>query len=422
MLISKLQKNFSSVLNPLKICSFGVETADKPTTTIIHSAARFWFFTEGKGKISINGVEYNIKKDTMIAIMPWDITIITEVEESFTFYKIVYNYNFINNYLRTMYNPTYVPLNLFNNIEKYPATVLKNDSLEKIISTFMEIRDEVGSEEYMEVIEPKPLSETYIISLLVRIIVLYTRASKLEINKTQENIEVTTISSILRYMYSHLQEKVTLNKLSALFFMSEQTITKHLQIYIGYTFSELLNQMRINKAISFLICSDFTLQEIATFVGYTDASHFIKTFISKIGVSPKEFREVYQKDEQIIRKKETYVTFKVLDYIHNNYTDENISVVGVAKEFDISTTELNRITLYQVERDFDEYIEWLKINKAKELLTTTNKTITDIAIEVGFNAIRTFQRSFNRLTGVTASEFRKNNKYQNFEGKIIENN
>lgn len=422
MLISKLQKNFSSVLTPLKISSFEVETADKPTTTIIHSAARFWIFTEGKGKITINGVEYKIEKNTMVAIMPWDITIISEVEESFTFYKIVYNYNFINSYLRTMYNPTSVPLSLFNDIEKYPATVLENDTLEKMISTFMEIRDEVGSEECMDYIQPKPLSETYIISLLVRIIVLYTRASKREVNTTQENKEVETISSILRYMYSHLQEKVTLSKLSALFFMSEQTITKHLQIYIGYTFSELLNQMRLNKAINFLICSDLTLQEIAYFVGYTDASHFIKTFISKIGVSPTEFREVYQKDEQILRTKESYATFKVLDYIHNNYTNENISVVGVAKEFEISTTELNRITLYQVERDFDEYVEWLRINKAKELLTTTNKTITDIAIEVGFNAIRTFQRSFNRLTAVTASEFRKNNKYQNFDGKIIENN
>ncbi len=422
MLISKLQKNFSSVLTPLKISSFGVETADKPTTTIIHSAARFWIFTEGKGKITINGVEYKIEKNTMVAIMPWDITIISEVEETFTFYKIVYNYNFINSYLRTMYNPTSVPLSLFNDIEKYPATVLENDTLEKMISTFMEIRDEVGSEECMDYIQPKPLSETYIISLLVRIIVLYTRASKREVNTTQENKEVETISSILRYMYSHLQEKVTLSKLSALFFMSEQTITKHLQIYIGYTFSELLNQMRLNKAINFLICSDLTLQEIAYFVGYTDASHFIKTFISKIGVSPTEFREVYQKDEQIVRTKESYVTFKVLDYIHNNYTNENISVVGVAKEFEISTTELNRITLYQVERDFDEYVEWLRINKAKELLTTTNETITDIAIEVGFNTIRTFQRSFNRLTAVTASEFRKNNKYQNFDGKIIENN
>lgn len=422
MLISKLQKNFSSVLDPLKICSFGVETADKPTTTIIHSAARFWIFTEGKGKITINGVEYNIEKDTMVAIMPWDITIITEVEETFTFYKIVYNYNFINSYLRTMYNPTNVPLSLFKDIEKHPATVLRNDFLKKMLSTFIEIRDEVGSEEYMEIVEPKPLSETYIISLLVRIIVLYTRASKQEVNTTQENKEVTIISSMLRYMYSHLQEKVTLSKLSALFFMSEQTITKHLQLYIGYTFSEILNEMRLNKAITFLIYSDLNLQEIASFVGYTDASHFIKTFISKMGVSPTEFREVYQEDEQIIRTKETSVTFKVLDYIHNNYTNENISVVGVAKEFDISTTELNRITLFQVERDFDEYIEWLRVNKAKELLTTTSNTITDIAIEVGFNAIRTFQRSFNRLTGVTASEFRKNNKYQNFEGKIIENN
>ncbi len=96
MIISEIQTKYSSIVDPAQICSFDVEFVDNPTITLIHSSARFLFFKKGKGKMTINGIEYNIVPNCMIAIIPWDVTQITEVDESFEFYKIVYNFNFIN--------------------------------------------------------------------------------------------------------------------------------------------------------------------------------------------------------------------------------------------------------------------------------------------------------------------------------------
>lgn len=54
-----------------------------------------------------------------------------------------------------------------------------------------------------------------------------------------------------------------------------------------------------------------------------------------------------------------------------------------------------------------QYITQLKIQKAKELLSVSNKTVKEIAIELGFESIDYFSTSFKRQTGTTPGEFRK---------------
>ncbi|MBR6765080.1 MAG: helix-turn-helix transcriptional regulator [Clostridia bacterium] len=54
------------------------------------------------------------------------------------------------------------------------------------------------------------------------------------------------------------------------------------------------------------------------------------------------------------------------------------------------------------------YVNGLRLNEAKRLLKTTDKNVTDIAIEAGFNTIRSFNRAFFAEMGETPTEYRKN--------------
>ena len=92
-------------------------------------------------------------------------------------------------------------------------------------------------------------------------------------------------------MYSHLNEKQTLAKLSGVFFMSESAISKYIYNVTNYTFNDLLNEMRITKATDLLVNTDLNQEEIAQLVGYNDSSHFSKTFKEQANVTPKEYRE-----------------------------------------------------------------------------------------------------------------------------------
>ena len=79
MVISNIQTKISAISDLSKICSFEVEFQDNSTNSLIHSTARLLLFKKGKGKFMINGIEYLIEENTMISILPWDITTITDV-------------------------------------------------------------------------------------------------------------------------------------------------------------------------------------------------------------------------------------------------------------------------------------------------------------------------------------------------------
>lgn len=53
-----------------------------------------------------------------------------------------------------------------------------------------------------------------------------------------------------------------------------------------------------------------------------------------------------------------------------------------------------------------QYIAQLKIQKAKELLTMSNKTVKEIALDLGFESIDYFSTSFRKQSGQTPTQFR----------------
>jgi AraC-like DNA-binding protein len=54
-----------------------------------------------------------------------------------------------------------------------------------------------------------------------------------------------------------------------------------------------------------------------------------------------------------------------------------------------------------------EYLIRLRIRQSMELLTASDMSVTDIAMECGFNDSNYFARQFKRINDMSASEFRK---------------
>ena len=70
--------------------------------------------------------------------------------------------------------------------------------------------------------------------------------------------------------------------------------------------------------------------------------------------------------------------------------------------------------MFQLERNFEEYLHYLRVNRACELLLTTDMTIMQVGLEVGYNTIKTFNRNFVRLKNMTPGDFRKTINLQEF--------
>ncbi|MFW6287215.1 MAG: response regulator transcription factor [bacterium] len=95
------------------------------------------------------------------------------------------------------------------------------------------------------------------------------------------------------------------------------------------------------------------------------------------------------------------------DYIQVNYA-EGITLNEIAQIFNVSSGYLSKLFFEQVGEKFTDYLNSIRLNKAKELLKTSDKKIYQIADEVGFNDSYYFSSWFKKLAGLSPSNYREN--------------
>ncbi|MNI93238.1 HTH-type transcriptional regulator YesS [compost metagenome] len=78
----------------------------------------------------------------------------------------------------------------------------------------------------------------------------------------------------------------------------------------------------------------------------------------------------------------------------------------MAKEIGISYSYMRRIVYELTGSSLIDYTNQLRIKKAKEILLDTNLTMAQIAAEVGYNNVQSFNRFFRKYEGMAPGSFR----------------
>ena len=404
-----------------ELCSFDVEYLEEPVKPVIHNIPKLLFFTEGTGKIKIYNKEFDIVPNTLLMIFPWEIVEITQVEKPLAMMKISYNSVFNNFILNSLNRYKKSKNNILSLIKKIPVVYFNKIEAKTIKNIFYEIKNEVGLESLSDF---KPffdirkeenatkdefdLSTVYITNKLTELIILIAKKNIRDekcVNKKEEDE-----TNIVKYIYAHLNEKLTLNKLSVIFFMSESSISKYLEEVTGFMFNDLLRHMRISKALNLLVYTDLNIEEIAHLVGFVDGAHISNLCSKHLKMSPNKYREKYKDMYQIFNEKEQQLVSDVIKYIYENYTKE-LTINDVTEKFDITDTKLNKILMAYSGKRFIEFLNALKIDKACEMLLTTDKSVIDISFELGFNTVKTFNNNFSKLKNMSPTDFRKTVKH-----------
>lgn len=95
-----------------------------------------------------------------------------------------------------------------------------------------------------------------------------------------------------------------------------------------------------------------------------------------------------------------------MDFIATNFTLP-LSLEEVANQVHLTPSYFSKLFSVITGDSFVHYLAAQRIQYAKLLLTTTEKSVTEIAFEVGFNSFSSFSRTFQRLCHVTPSDYRK---------------
>ncbi len=98
---------------------------------------------------------------------------------------------------------------------------------------------------------------------------------------------------------------------------------------------------------------------------------------------------------------------EIATYIYDNY-DKRISLDDMSRKFHISRSYLSKKFKTITGFGFKEYLINVRIKNACTLLLETNKSITDIAFECGFNDSNYFGDAFRHVKGVSPNKYRKN--------------
>lgn len=88
----------------------------------------------------------------------------------------------------------------------------------------------------------------------------------------------------------------------------------------------------------------------------------------------------------------------VCDYINAKYI-EDISVEMIATEINLDRRYLSRIFKQKKGKTIQEYIIWVRIEKAKRFLNQ-GRTVTEAARLTGYNNVNNFSKMFKKQTGV----------------------
>jgi len=97
---------------------------------------------------------------------------------------------------------------------------------------------------------------------------------------------------------------------------------------------------------------------------------------------------------------------RLREYVEKSYSEP----ISLKKAASVAALESSYFSSYfhaKVGITFTEWLRQVRISKAVELMKASDFSITEVAYEVGFGDLRTFERAFKKHTLMTPMEFKK---------------
>lgn len=105
--------------------------------------------------------------------------------------------------------------------------------------------------------------------------------------------EPDTVDAVIMYLHTHYQDKITIDDLARTFHTNRTTLTERMRAATGVPAMTYLTRLRIRLATALLHDTQVPISEIAARVGFTDMTHFGRTFRKLTGCTPSEYRHRY---------------------------------------------------------------------------------------------------------------------------------
>lgn len=168
---------------------------------------------------------------------------------------------------------------------------------------------------------------------------------------------------------------------------------------------QILNQM-IGNTVKHMISIRLNPSEL--FNGSTTMYQYLSTLETLDDVRVwilNIFNSIIDFVEIRVESKNKYIE-QIQEYVRIHYK-EDIDFEKLAEAVGISYSHMRKLFRDELNTSMTDYINNIRIGKAKALMKDTDYTLQEIAQKVGYQNIQSFKRFFKKYEGIAPAEFRK---------------
>jgi two-component system response regulator YesN len=104
---------------------------------------------------------------------------------------------------------------------------------------------------------------------------------------------------------------------------------------------------------------------------------------------------------------------KVSSYILDNYHNEQLSILSIAKQMYLTPNYLSLLFKKETGKTINQYITEVRVDKAKQYLKDCNIKLNRVAKNVGYADAKYFTKVFEKIVGIKPREFREKHYNEN---------
>lgn len=139
-------------------------------------------------------------------------------------------------------------------------------------------------------------TRSYLLELLFLLEHLRSAAENHETNPPANFTEqLLQIAPVILYLHTHYHRKISLSELAREFHTNRTTLEDRFTEVTGQPVMSYLIQLRLRLAALMLRETLLPVSEVMERVGFSDSTHFGRTFRKYLGYSPREYRETYSR-------------------------------------------------------------------------------------------------------------------------------
>ena len=117
-------------------------------------------------------------------------------------------------------------------------------------------------------------------------------------------------------------------------------------------------------------------------------------------------RMLTEPKETLIESDEDKLLKRIMDVIEQNIQDPDISLSGICSQMNMPQYQVYRKIKAITGYSLNEFVRNIRLKKAKQLLESSDKNITEVMYMVGFNHRSYFSKAFSALFGLSPKEYR----------------